>query len=131
MLYIGMLFFSLAIASGLWSFASVGLDVDPNARLIFYASLFAASAAFAACLLRTGARTGEAQGERGIRQTEVESNAASGTLGAAGEQVASAANLNEVQRSAWRSVSDVDEGWGGAGAAGSPEPARRANGSIG
>jgi len=56
MLYIGMFFFSLAIVSGMWGFAGIGVAPDRIAQLVFFASLLAASITFAVCLLRTAAR---------------------------------------------------------------------------
>ena len=53
MLYVGMLFFSLAIASGLYAFADIATVPVDIAQTIFYACLLLASVTFAACLGRT------------------------------------------------------------------------------
>jgi uncharacterized membrane protein YtjA (UPF0391 family) len=53
MLYIGMLFFSLAIASGLYAFADIATAPVDVAQTLFYACLLLASVSFAVCLGRT------------------------------------------------------------------------------
>jgi hypothetical protein len=52
MLYVGMLFFSLAIASGLYAFADIATAPGDFAPTVFYACLLLASASFAVCLGR-------------------------------------------------------------------------------
>jgi uncharacterized membrane protein YtjA (UPF0391 family) len=52
MLYAGMLFFSLAIVSGLYAFADVATAPADIGQTIFYAFLLLASLSFTLCLGR-------------------------------------------------------------------------------
>ena len=133
MFYIGMLFFSLAIASGLWGFAGVGVEVDLVARLIFYTSLLAASFAFATCLLRTAARArSDASNEDEPRDAAVDesSGARTSVLRCAEESDVPGPRSKPVVRSSWRSPPGAGESWVGAGPVQVSESASRA-GSIG
>ena len=134
MFYIGMFFFALAIASGLWGFAGVGVEVDLVARLIFYASLLAASVTFVACLMRTAAR-----GRNGASNDGGRLDAAVGESGAAstaapddsGRPGVWRARHERVSCPVWRAPADVNESWSGSGPVRTPGSASRANGSVG
>ena len=130
MFYIGMLFFSLAIASGLWGFANVGVEVDSVARLIFYTSLFAASSAFATCLLRTAARarSDANEDEPGDAAMDDSSGASRSALCGAEEVEVPAPRSKPVVRSSWRSPPGAGESWVGAGPVHASESAIRAGG---
>ena len=55
MLYAGMLFFSLAIVSGLYTFADIATAPADAGQAVFYALLLLASLSFTLCLGRSAA----------------------------------------------------------------------------